>query len=42
MEVFFADVNEQVKSNEAKKAELSKVHSKGTTDFMVPSAIRIS
>jgi hypothetical protein len=42
MEVFFADVDEQVKSNDVKKAELSKVHSKSTTEFMVPSAICIS
>jgi len=42
MEVFLADVDEQVKSNEVKTAELSKVHSKCTIAFMVPSAIRIS
>jgi hypothetical protein len=42
MEVFLADVDEQVKRNEVKTTELSKVHSKGIIAFMVPSAIRIS
>lgn len=42
MEVFLAHVDEQVKSNEVKTAELSKVRSKDTITFMVPSAISIS
>lgn len=42
MKVCFADVDEQVKSNEVKTAESSKVHIKGTIVCVVFSAIPVS
>jgi hypothetical protein len=42
MKECFADVDEQVKSNEVKTAELSKLHIKGDIACVVPSAIPIS